>query len=192
LILTNENWQILATALIISVSGILTNVIKVSTQKQQNEGTKDKTLSYFRFFIPISIITSLILYWSGWLKYDISKTVYLFALMLVISGLAIRYFAIMTLGSAFTVKIEIIKEHKLKTNGLYQRVRHPSYTGLLQYYVGLGLMMHNLASLLILTVIPLWVVLVRIEKEEKLLKNHFGEPYLKYQSISHKLFPYIY
>ena len=112
--------------------------------------------------------------------------------MLVFAGLALRWAAVLSLGSAFTVQIAILTNHSLKTDGVYKYIRHPSYTGLLLYYLGLGLAMQNWLCLLLLVAGPLIAVLNRIRLEENVLRGHFGEAYSDYVSRTGKLIPFIY
>ena len=78
------------------------------------------------------------------------------------------------------------------TTGIYKKIRHPSYTGLLMYYFGLGIVMQNWICIVILSVIPMGVVFFRIKKEEAVLTSHFGTAYKTYMRQSYKLFPLIY
>ncbi|HKC35820.1 MAG TPA: isoprenylcysteine carboxylmethyltransferase family protein, partial [Chitinophagaceae bacterium] len=80
----------------------------------------------------------------------------------------------------------------LKTDGIYKKIRHPSYTGFLMYYIGLGLIMQNWICLLLLTLVPFLVVLIRIKHEELVLNRHFGDQYKSYTQNTWKLFPYVF
>ena len=112
--------------------------------------------------------------------------------LFVAGGLFIRWFSVYSLGNAFTVKVGIIQNQALITTGIYKKIRHPSYTGLLMYYFGLGIVMQNWICIVILSVIPMGVVFFRIKKEEAVLTSHFGTAYKTYMRQSYKLFPLIY
>ena len=51
--------------------------------------------------------------------------------IIILIGLSIRWLSILQLKKAFTVDVAIGKEQKLKTDGMYKAIRHPSYLGLL-------------------------------------------------------------
>jgi hypothetical protein len=51
--------------------------------------------------------------------------------------------------------VKIISNHQLNTSGIYKYIRHPSYTGLLLYYLGLALVIQNWMSLALLIFAPL-------------------------------------
>ena len=113
-------------------------------------------------------------------------------IFLTLLGSFIRWKAIIQLKDAFTVDVSIVFAHDLKTDGIFARVRHPSYTGLLLNYIGVGIAMNNLCSFLILTIPIITVILYRIHVEETLLKSEFGEKYLTYIKSTKKIIPLIY
>src|SRR5580658_4973318 len=85
---------------------------------------------------------------------------------LFVAGIALRWYAIVYLGRFFTVNVAIAADHRLIDAGPYRYVRHPSYTGALMAFLGLGLCLDNWASLAAL-VVPVSVVFwwrMRIEE----------------------------
>ena len=85
-----------------------------------------------------------------------------------------------------------LKNHELKTDGIYTWVRHPSYTGMYIYGLGYGMALQSPISLL-LVMVGVWVsTRLRIPLEEAVLTSHFGESYKKYQSRTWRLFPGLY
>ncbi len=60
----------------------------------------------------------------------------LIATSLLVSGLVLRWTAILILGRFFTARIAIHEGQTLITAGPYRYVRHPSYTGLLLAFFG--------------------------------------------------------
>ena len=63
--------------------------------------------------------------------------------VLFVAGLVLRWWAIITLGRFFTVDVTIEKDHELVERGPFRVVRHPSYTGVLLAFLGLGLSLRN-------------------------------------------------
>ena len=113
-------------------------------------------------------------------------------LLLIILGMAIRLIAVFTLGKMFTVDVTIRKGHKVKKNGIYRWLRHPSYAGSLLSFVGFGLYLNNWLSLFVIT-IPMFIVFVmRIKIEENLLESQFGSEYTEYKKVTYRLIPFIY
>ena len=58
---------------------------------------------------------------------------------MAVTATAIRLAAFRELGHLFTFDLAIRKGHKLVTSGPYSYVRHPSYTGLIGAFSGIGL-----------------------------------------------------
>lgn len=190
--MTGAHLIVLCPVLLISISGILINLLKKGNKPGILKTQDNGSLILFRLLVPAAIIMSLVFYFTGLGRIQLSLywvwTGYLF----VLSGLAIRWIAVISLGQAFTVKVSILKNQRLKTDGIYKKVRHPSYSGLMLYYLGLGLVMQNWFCLLILVLAPGIAVWKRIQVEETLLSAHFGEAYHSYVARSRKLIPWIY
>jgi protein-S-isoprenylcysteine O-methyltransferase Ste14 len=113
-------------------------------------------------------------------------------IILVVIGFIIRWITIIQLGSMFTVDVAISNSHILKTNGMYQLVRHPSYLGLMLIIAGLAVLLNNWLSFIII-VIPISIVLnYRMVVEEKALTGEFGDQYLGYMQKVKRIIPFIY
>ena len=87
------------------------------------------------------------------------------SLLLLAGGLAIRWTAILTLGSFFNTSVAIREDHRLIRTGLFRLVRHPSYSGLLLVFLGLGLSFGNWLSVAVIVVPFLAALLFRIQVE---------------------------
>jgi protein-S-isoprenylcysteine O-methyltransferase Ste14 len=109
--------------------------------------------------------------------------------LIMIAGLLIRLTAIRTLSKQFTVDVTIVEDHKIIDKGLYAVIRHPSYSGSLLTFLGLGVAFENWISLIILIALPLASTLYRISVEEHALLVHFGETYEKYRQRTKSLIP---
>ncbi len=114
------------------------------------------------------------------------------AIALLATGLAVRWFAIATLGRFFTVDVAIHQEHVLVSNGPYRYVRHPSYAGLLLAFAGLGVFFGTWIAVGALTVPITAAFLGRIRREEAALREGLGAPYLAYCARTKRLFPGVY
>ena len=112
-----------------------------------------------------------------------------FGCLLMVCGLVVRFVAIATLNKQFTVNVAIVKGHEIVDKGLYSMIRHPSYSGSLLTFLGLGLAFENWISLIVLCVLPLASTLYRISVEESVLVEHFGTTYSEYRSRTKALIP---
>lgn len=111
------------------------------------------------------------------------------ALLLLGGGLALRWWAIGTLGRLFTVNVAVFEDHHLVANGPYRFVRHPSYTGMLLAFLGLGVFFGSWLSLAAL-IVPIGLASAyRIHVEEAMLFKAFGGNYSAYCARTKRLVP---
>lgn len=124
-------------------------------------------------------------YWShatvGWL-----------GLILMLSGLAMRYWAATTLGEFYTRTLQIIEGQRIVNQAPYNVIRHPGYLGTLLMEIGAGLAVTNWMVLLAGIVIGATSRAYRIGVEEKMLKAGFGEEYKIYAGSTWRLVPFLY
>lgn len=113
-------------------------------------------------------------------------------LLLIALGMVIRFYAVRSLGKMFTVDVTIREDHKLKRNGIYGIIRHPSYLGSLISFAGFGLTLDNWISLMIIVLPVSLAMLYRISIEEKSLIRRFGPEYREYMRETRRLIPGIY
>jgi protein-S-isoprenylcysteine O-methyltransferase len=107
-------------------------------------------------------------------------------------GLVLRWYSIIYLGRFFTVNVAIHSGHEIIDTGPYRRIRHPSYTGALLAFLGLGLSLTNWASLAIIVLPIFWAFSQRIATEETALASALGTPYINYMRRTKRLAPFIY
>ena len=119
---------------------------------------------------------------DGWAPFLIGE-------LLFIAGLALRLWAILTLGRFFKVTVSIQAGHRVIRSGPYRLLRHPSYTGLLVALLGLGLMLETWLGLAALIVLPLIGTLIRIRFEESVLIDALGYEYVSYAAETWRLVP---
>ncbi|MFL6257596.1 MAG: methyltransferase family protein, partial [Pyrinomonadaceae bacterium] len=108
-------------------------------------------------------------------------------LLLMVAGTALRWAAIRALWNYFTVNVSILEGQHVVRQGLYGLVRHPSYTGLLLRYFGFGLAFANWLSAALVFLPLLCATVYRIRVEERALREHFGEEYAAYASVTKRL-----
>ena len=113
-------------------------------------------------------------------------------MVIICLGLLLRWLAIFQLRKYFTVNVAIGEDHQLVQGGLYRYIRHPSYTGSLFSFLGLGIALVNWISLLIIFIPILLSFLYRISVEEKAMARTFGAEYEHYRAKTKKLIPWIY
>jgi protein-S-isoprenylcysteine O-methyltransferase Ste14 len=104
-------------------------------------------------------------------------------------GLAIRIWAVASLGRAFRTTVEVDPGQDVVTTGPYRWVRHPSYTGLLLIVAGFGIAAGTWPAAIVSIALPLPAVLWRIHVEEAELTRVLGTHYRTYQQHTSRLIP---
>ena len=93
------------------------------------------------------------------------------------------------LGTNWSVTLELRKEHRLVTQGVYRTIRHPMYTALMLYSVGQALVIPNwVAGFAYLTAFTVLLAL-RLGKEEQMMAEQFGDEYAAYSERTKRLVP---
>ncbi|MEW5852937.1 MAG: isoprenylcysteine carboxylmethyltransferase family protein [Myxococcota bacterium] len=111
------------------------------------------------------------------------------ALALVASGLALRQWAMATLGRFFTDQVRIFEGHRIVREGPYRFVRHPSYAGLALIMVGLPLSSGSLVATAVGVTLGFLSLAFRIRVEEAALNKAFGPAYAEYAARTARLVP---
>lgn len=110
-------------------------------------------------------------------------------LALMCAGIAIRQWAVVTLGRFFTIDVRVQPGQTVVDSGPYHWVRHPSYTGLILTFLGFGLALVNWAALAVAFLVPTAGLVYRIHFEEHALLETLGEPYRRFAAGRRRLFP---
>ena len=92
---------------------------------------------------------------------------------------------------AATGKLQINKGHQLVKDGLYKHIRHPIYLGETLRNLGIVIVLTSVFGLFFIVVATV-LLLFRIEIEEKMLIETFGEDYREYRKNTKKIIPYVY
>jgi len=134
-------------------------------------------------FFPGTFSFAYILAYPGWLRW--------LGILLLAVGISLLGLSHYHLDRSFFSLVVSKEEHQLVTSGPYQWVRHPIYTAYLLNYAAGGL----IASNWVLTFMPViffgLMIINRIPREEKLMREEFGEDYLALESRTGRLLPKI-
>lgn len=152
--------------------------------------------SDWHFMIPASLVffSALIITWWDFVK--IHELIFhmnlinVLGLLLFVIGIVIRRIGKRTLGKYYTYSLKTLENHELITHGIYKHVRHPISLAMFMYGIGIPLIFTSFYGFLImLMLIPL--TLYRIEIEEKMLIEKFGDEYRDYMTKTKKIIPFI-
>jgi protein-S-isoprenylcysteine O-methyltransferase Ste14 len=110
--------------------------------------------------------------------------------LLIVGGVS-RLWPVFVLGQRFSGLVAIQPNHSLVTNGIYGRIRNPSYLGLLIGSFAWALAFRAVLGVL-LTVLMIPPLIARIHAEERLLRSQFGDEYEVYCKRTARLVPGLY
>jgi protein-S-isoprenylcysteine O-methyltransferase Ste14 len=120
-----------------------------------------------------------------------AAAVFAAGIVILVGGLVLRGAAIRTLGVYFTGTVRVSSDQPVVTTGPYRFLRHPSYSGLLLAFVGLGLISVNWIGLAVMIVLPLPPILWRIHAEEHALLATLGDRYGDFAAQRKRLIPLV-
>ena len=113
-------------------------------------------------------------------------------LITIAIGGFVRVATVFELGHRFTIFIGLQSDHRLKTDGFYGSLRHPSYLGMLTAMAGWALVFRSVIGFFLILAMCLPVTAL-IHAEEDLLARGFGEQYRAYQQRTRwRLLPFVY
>ena len=107
-------------------------------------------------------------------------------------GLAVRAWAMLTLGASYTRTLRTEGGQSLVTSGPYRMVRHPGYTGSLAVWVGYAATRGEGVILLGVALLLVGAYAWRIRAEEAMLAARFGAEYSDYAAHRKRLIPGLY
>ena len=106
-----------------------------------------------------------------------------------IFGLLLRRWAIRHLGRFFTVDVAVARDQHVVDDGPYRYVRHPTYSGLLLEFAGVGLTLGSVTGWIVI-VVPIFLVLLhRVRIEEGALAGALGKSYAEYMRRTKRFVP---
>ena len=92
------------------------------------------------------------------------------------------------LGKEWSPQLQLRDEHHLVTTGPYTRVRHPLYTAMIGYGIGLALVTANW-GFIVLAVVIIAGSVARLPREEQMMIERFGDEYTTYMRRTGRFFP---
>jgi protein-S-isoprenylcysteine O-methyltransferase Ste14 len=143
-------------------------------------------LAWLGFFIPLIWLASQVLSFA---EYPLRPGPLVAGVISLVLGLWLFYKSHADLGTNWSITLEVREQHRLVTQGVYCRIRHPMYSALALYSVGLAL------------VIPNWIAgpsngvafailfALRVHAEEQMMSEAFGDEYAAYAARTKRLVP---
>jgi protein-S-isoprenylcysteine O-methyltransferase Ste14 len=116
--------------------------------------------------------------WVGW----IGSIVFAFAIWLLWRSHA-------DLGRNWTPTLGIREGHVLITDGVFGHIRHPMYAAHIVWGIAAALMLHNWIAGYAFLIASLAQYFSRVDAEEQMMLQQFGEEYQRYMERTGRLIP---
>jgi len=160
---------------------------------RQRGATRVKRDRGSRALISVSIFISvLIAFYFGYGGVGpLPDWIFYTGIFLMFSGVMVRQYAIAILGRFFSLSVQLSEDHRVVDKGPYRLVRHPSYTGILITFAGLGLAVQSLGALLVLLLFFGISFGYRMYVEERTLLSGLGQDYASYMKRTKRLIPFV-
>ena len=160
--------------------------VKVVKSRKITTETVLLSLAWLGFLVPLVWIVSPALSFA---EYPLRASPLIVGASCLVVGLWFFHRSHADLGTNWSISLEVREQHRLITDGVYRRVRHPMYTALLLYAIGQALVIPNWVagpSYLI----PMGMLCVfRVRGEEVMMLDEFGEEYAKYMTRTKRFVP---
>jgi len=122
-------------------------------------------------------------------EYPLNSVIFAAGVLVAASGLWLFRQSHIELGKNWSISLDLREGHQFVTSGLYRHLRHPMYTSIFLCALGQAL------------VVPNWIVgpanlvaffvlfTVRVQPEERMMAEKFGDQYGSYLAKTKRLIP---
>jgi protein-S-isoprenylcysteine O-methyltransferase Ste14 len=143
-------------------------------------------VAWLGFLVPLVWIATPALSFAD---YPLRAAVYVPGVALFAVSLWLFHRSHADLGTNWSITLQVRRGHRLVTEGVYRRVRHPMYLSLLLYSVAQALVLPNwVAGPSYLVAFGLLFAL-RLGPEERMMRTEFGPAWDEYASRTKRLVP---
>src|SRR5256712_1882575 len=166
--------------------GHRSRIVKVATSYKTPLETGLLVLAWIGFFVPLIWLASPVLLFA---EYPLRIGPLVAGVTCFVIGLWLFYRSHADLGTNWSITLEVREQHRLITQGVYRRIRHPMYLALVLYSVGQALVIPNWvagpANLIVFAIL----LTLRVRAEERMMGEAFGDEYAVYSARTKRLVP---
>src|SRR5438309_10139412 len=168
--------------------GRRSRIVKVATSYKTPLETGLLVFAWIGFFVPLIWVASPTFSFA---EYSLGAGPLVAGVMCLVIGLWLFYRSHADLGTNWSITLEVREGHRLITQGVYRRVRHPMYSALALYSVGQALVIPNWVAGLSNLVAFGVLLALRIGAEERMMAQQFGNEYAAYMARTKRLIPHV-
>jgi protein-S-isoprenylcysteine O-methyltransferase Ste14 len=144
------------------------------------------TLAWISFFVPLIWVFSPLLRFAD---YPLRPLAFLAGVVCFVMGLWIFHRSHANLGEFWSITLEVREKHRLITEGIYRRIRHPMYLGIFLYSLGQALLVPNWVAAPSYGLAFGLLFALRIRAEERMMRDEFPQEYDAYAARTKRLIP---
>ncbi len=166
--------------------GRRSRVVKVGTSYKTPLETSILVLAWVGFFVPLIWVVSPVFSFA---EHSLGTGPLVAGVICLVIGLWLFYRSHADLGTNWSITLEVREQHRLITQGVYCRIRHPMYLALALYSIGQAMVIPNWVagpSNLIAFAI---LLALRLRAEERMMVEEFGDQYAAYSARTKRLIP---
>ena len=145
-------------------------------------------LAWVGFFVPLMWLASPVLSFA---EYPLTFGPLTTGVMCLVVGLWLFYRSHADLGTNWSITLEVREQHRLITEGVYHRIRHPMYSALVLHSLGHALVIPNWVAGPSNLVAFAILFTLRVHAEEQMMSDRFGDEYATYAARTKRLVPRI-
>jgi protein-S-isoprenylcysteine O-methyltransferase Ste14 len=154
--------------------------------------TREDRGSAALIFVSTFVAIVVALQFAGANIFPLPSWLFFVGIGLMTIGIGIREWAVTTLRGFFLFTVGVREGHRIVETGPYKLVRHPSYTGAIFTFLGIGFATQSAVAVLILAVICGLAYGYRIHIEERALVKGLGEEYSRIMGKTKRLIPFVF
>ena len=110
----------------------------------------------------------------------------------MVVGLVLRGWATRILGASYTRTLRVAADQRVIQEGPYRVIRHPGYLSTLLVWLGAAVALANWIIITMVSIVMFRAYGKRMEAEERMLLDTFGDEYRIYMSRTGRLVPLLY
>jgi protein-S-isoprenylcysteine O-methyltransferase Ste14 len=166
--------------------GHRSRIVKVATSYKTPLETGLLVLAWVGFFVPLIWVASPAFSFA---EYALSTCPLVVGVMCLVIGLWLFYRSHADLGTNWSITLEVREQHRLITQGVYRRIRHPMYSALVLYSMGHAFVIPNWIAGPSNLVAFAILFSLRVHAEEQMMSEAFGDDYAAYAARTKRLVP---
>ncbi len=132
------------------------------------------------YFLNVPYMKILMVPFPAWLRWT--------GFALGIVSIAFWTWAQVCLGKLWSPQLQLRVDHNLVTTGPYASIRHPIYTAMFGFGIGLALLTANWVFIALAVLVTAGLI-ARVPKEERMMVEKFGDQYRTYTQNTGRFFP---